>query len=134
MDSCEWHADNQLRPDIAAATLYRGLNEGWFRKSGGTPNDMAKYFNATTDDPYTAREAVNGDKSKVPPWSKGVSIGNLIKGYHADFLAALQASAEVAEPVLPPIVVDTPSTVHVNIQASDGVSVSVALNGVVLVG
>jgi hypothetical protein len=94
---------------------------------------MAKYFNATTDDPYTAREAVNGDKSKVPPWSKGVSIGNLIKGYHYDFLAALRAAAELGEPPPPPPP-DIAGTVHLNIQATPGVSVSVALNGVILVG
>jgi hypothetical protein len=88
-DSCEWHADNQLKPEIASATLYRGLIEGWFRSSGGTPNNLAKYFNDTRNDAYEAREAVNGDKHIVPSWSHGVSIGNLIAGYHRDFLAAL---------------------------------------------
>ena len=28
----------------------------------------------------------------MPSWSGGVSIGNLIKGYHIQFLSALEAS------------------------------------------
>lgn len=95
--SCEWHADNMLKPEISARAGYTGMWEGWFRSSGGTPNTFAKYFNATTDDPYMAREIVNGDRQTIPSWSNGVSIGNLIKGYHEAFLAALTA-ASVEEP------------------------------------
>jgi len=97
----EWHAERALEADIAAQTLFRGMMEGWFRKSGSpaTPNTLAKYFNATTNDVFGAREIVNGDKNKVPSWSNGVSIGNLIKGYHENFLAALEASyVDVLEP------------------------------------
>jgi putative chitinase len=68
--------------------MFRGMTEGWFR-SGET---LDRYFNTDTDDPYGAREIINGDKSKVPSWSGGVPIGNLIAGYHDDFLEALTAS------------------------------------------
>jgi putative chitinase len=97
-ESCVKHADNQLDPTISARTGYRGMMEAWFR----SPHCFAKYFNATTDDPYGAREIINGDKTIVPSWSNGVSIGNLIKGYHQKFLAALRA-ATIQEVIPPPI-------------------------------
>jgi hypothetical protein len=106
-DSCEWNAENALDPEIAADALYEGLIEGWYRSSDGTPNNLAKYFNDTRDDPYGAREAVNGDKHIVPSWSNGVSIGNLIKGYHNDFLAALHAAyveVPIPAPIEPPLI------------------------------
>jgi len=91
--SCEWHAENQLDAQIAAETMFQGMVEGWFRThDDGDPENLARYFNDDTDDPYQAREIINGDKSKVPSWSGGVSIGNLIVGYHNDFLAALEAA------------------------------------------
>lgn len=90
-DSCEWHAENALKPEVAAAILFAGMFEGWFRKSSdGKPQTLDRYFNDTTDDPYGAREIINGDKSKVPSWSSGVSIGNMIAGYHRAFLVALE--------------------------------------------
>jgi len=90
--SCEWHAENQLDPGIAAETMFQGMVEGWFRSDEEGRQTLERYFNESTDDPYGAREIINGDKSKVPSWSGGTSIGNLIKGYHQDFLAALQAA------------------------------------------
>lgn len=91
--SCEWHAENALDPGIASAVMFIGMQEGWFRKSSdGEPQTLARYFNDTRDDAYGAREIINGDKAKVPTWSNGVSIGNLIKGYHGSFLVALNAS------------------------------------------
>jgi hypothetical protein len=89
-DSCVKYADNQLEPTISARTGYQGMVEGWFRP----PNTLGKYFNDEDDDPFGSREIVNGDKNIVPSWSNGVSIGNLIAGYHRDFLAALEASAK----------------------------------------
>jgi len=90
----EWDADLMLEPAIAAGALFEGMIEGWYRKSGSpaTPNNLAKYFNDNTNDVYGAREIINGDKSKVPSWSNGVSIGNLIKGYHEAFLRAVEAA------------------------------------------
>jgi hypothetical protein len=114
--------------------MYKGMTAGWFRKSReGKAQTLARYFSQTVDDPYGAREIINGDKRTIPKWA-GVSIGKLIAGYHTDFLAALQASAELAEPVPPPALVDNVGAVHINIQSSPGVSVSVAHNGVILVG
>lgn len=92
-DSCYLHADNQLRGEIASPTMYRGMSEGWFRSnSAGAAQTLQLYFNDTRDDPFGAREIINGDKNKVPSWSNGVSIGNLIKGYHQSFLVALEMS------------------------------------------
>lgn len=87
--SCEWHAENALDPSIAAQVMFEGMYEGWFRSG----HDFARYFGETSD-PYGAREIINGDKSKVPSWSNGVSIGHLIEDYYEDFLSALHASAE----------------------------------------
>jgi len=101
-DDLEWHADRALDPQIAADVMFRGMAEGWFRTGNdGKPETLTRYFNATRDDPYQAREIINGDKHIVPSWSHGVSIGNLIADYHASFLAALQASLIEIEP--PPV-------------------------------
>ena len=83
--SCEWHAENALDPIISAQALFQGMIEGWYR-AGHT---LGRYFSDTVNDPYTAREIVNGDKHIVPSWSGGLSIGNLIKEYHIAFLDAL---------------------------------------------
>lgn len=104
-ESCEWHAENALDLAIAAEVMFRGMEEGWFRinSNTGMPETLSVYFNDTRDDPFGAREIINGDKNKVPSWSNGVSIGNLIKGYHEKFLQALEASfVEDFIPPLPP--------------------------------
>jgi len=91
--SCEWHADLQLEPIYAAPTMFVGMYQGWFRThEDGLPETLGRYFNENTDEPYLAREIINGDKTKVPSWSGGVSIGNLIAGYHDHFLDALNAA------------------------------------------
>lgn len=118
--NCEWVADNQLKPEYAAPTMYLGMTEGWFRSSGGSRETLARYFNDTKDDAYTAREIINGDKSKIPSWSNGVSIGNLIKGYHGKFLAALHESVtEVGPEPIPP----TPPDLVVRVIVPPGVRV-----------
>lgn len=88
----EWTASNALDPFLAGHVMFRGMIEGWFRSDSKGRQTLARYFNDKTDDAYTAREIINGDKATVPGWSSGVSIGNLIKGYHGKFLAALKAS------------------------------------------
>jgi hypothetical protein len=103
-ESCEWFADNMLKPDIAASCLFEGMIEGWYRSSGGTPNNLEKYFSDTVNDTFNAREIINGDKNVVPSWSPGISIGNLIVGYHNNFLSALEESY-VEEIVPEPVVV-----------------------------
>ena len=112
----EWHAERALGPLIAAAIMFMGMAHGWFRSSDGKPETLSRYFNDDTDDPFEAREIINGDKNKVPSWSGGVSIGNLIADYHRDFLAALTAS--VIEPEPEPIA-------RVDIQVSGPVTVAV---------
>lgn len=99
--SCEWHASNALDPTIAGEIMFQGMEEGWFRKDSSGAQTLARYFSDTRDDPYGAREIINGDKTTVPSWSNGVSIGNLIKGYHGKFLTALKASW-VDDPAPPP--------------------------------
>jgi len=91
-DSLEWNAGNALKLDIAAEVMFQGMDEGWFRGDEYGRQNLERYFNEDTDDSYKAREIINGDKSKVPSWSNGVSIGNLIKQYHVAFLAALEAA------------------------------------------
>ena len=82
-----WHPINALDLIPAARVMFLGMRDGWFR-SGHT---LPRYFSATEDDPYQAREIINGDKHYTPEWADGQSIGNLIADYHHEFLAALQA-------------------------------------------
>jgi hypothetical protein len=115
--SCEWHADNALHPFIAAAVMFKGMNQGWFR-SGET---LGKYFNEDTDDAFEAREIINGDKHYTPDWANGETIGNIIKGYHEDFLAALEGSIEFPEPAPDPstlvdVLIYAPPGVKINVQ------------------
>lgn len=92
-DDLEWNAARALDPKISADVMFLGMQQGWFRASSdGKRQTLERYFSPTKDDPFTAREIINGDKSKVPSWSGGVSIGKLIAGYHQKFLAALEAS------------------------------------------
>jgi putative chitinase len=118
-DDLEWHPVKALDPKISADVMFRGMSEGWF-----TGKALKRYFSSHINDPVAARAIINNDVTKN---------GKKIAAIHADFLAALQAAAEVGEPVLPPVVEDV-GVVHINVQASPGVSVSVALNGVLLVG
>jgi hypothetical protein len=90
----EWHAERALGPLIAAAVMFKGMEEGWFRTGqDGKPQNLIRYFSKTKNDSFGAREIINGDKNTIPDWSGGKSIGNLIAAYHENFLAALRASA-----------------------------------------
>lgn len=95
----ELHADRALDPVIAAQVMHQGMVEGWFRKG----QTLERYFNKTVNDPYNAREIINGDKSRIPEWSNGVSIGRLISNYHDLFLSALEEAA--ATPTTNPLIV-----------------------------
>jgi putative chitinase len=90
--SCEWHAENALDPKIAADIMFKGMDEGWFRKDKNGPQTLLRYFDADLEDPYNAREIINGDKTVVPSWSDGKSIGKLIAGYYDHFLAAVTSA------------------------------------------
>ena len=99
--------DQALEPLIAWEIMSVGMAEGWF-----TGHKLEDYFNETVDDPVNARRIVNGNDKDT-----------LIAGYHADFLAALNA-AQVSEPVVPGT-----DTVDVAITTQGRVTVSVSLNG-----
>jgi hypothetical protein len=118
LDDLVWHAANALDPVIAAKVMYRGMYRGWFRSDSKGPQTLPRYFSATVDDAYTAREIINGDKTTVPSWSYGQSIGVLIAGYHQKFLSALdEASASVApQPApdeIPTVTITTTGSVKV---------------------
>ena len=68
-----------LEDDFAAQVLFVGMIEGWFRSDDAGAQDLSRYFNASTDDPFGAREIIDGDKNLVPSWSGGVSVGQLIE-------------------------------------------------------
>jgi putative chitinase len=123
-ESCEMHAINALDLDVAAEVMFKGMEQGWFRAN----EKFAVYFNDGRDDPYGAREIINGDKTKVPSWSNGVSIGDLIKGYHKKFLTALDAAAEEA-PGPQPDEEEVVATVNVTIQAPKGIRIVVTVDG-----
>jgi len=128
---CEWDADQQLRANVAAPTMYIGMIEGWFRGDSKGRQTLARYFDSDTEDAYGAREIINGDKTKVPSWSNGVSIGNLIKGYFEKFRAALGSAAiegpppapepapEPGEDLLVRIAIGVPPGVQVQIKVND---------------
>ena len=119
-DDLEWHADRALDPKIAAAVLYAGMLEGWFRP----PNKLSLYFSETADDSYGAREIVNGDKHIIPSWSNGVSIGKLIAGYHDHFLNALTMSSQPKKTMA--------DAFKIELTVPEGVNVTVIVNGVPL--
>lgn len=122
-DDLVWHADRALDPDIAFMTMARGMSEGWFRSDDQGKQTLGRYFNDTTDDPYGAREIINGDKSTVPSWSNGVSIGNLIKGYYMKFTAALNAATMAPQPE---------DLVTVSITTPEGVDLQIIVNGIII--
>ena len=110
-----------LEPEVAAAIMYEGMERGNFR----SPNKYATFFSTTKDDPYNARDIINGDKKTVPSWSNGVSIGNLIKGYHTNFLAALKAAQTAVVPVPPVPPEPVPVAMQIEIIVPEGVEVVV---------
>jgi len=104
--------------------MFIGMEEGWFRGDKHGRQTLDRYFDQHADDPYGAREIINGDKHIVPSWSGGVSIGKLIAGYHKDFLTALHAAVIELVPPEPEPEVE-PLTVTVRITAPRGVVVKV---------
>lgn len=117
-----------LDPDLAAAIMFEGMSRGSFRP----PHAFARYFSVIADDAYNARDIINGDKTKVPSWSGGMSIGNLIKSYHNGFMDALLISKDDTQPPIQPPPVEV-SPVKIDITTPPGVLVTVAINGEVIV-
>lgn len=106
--------------------MFKGMAEGWFRGDSKGRQTLARYFDQDTDDPFGAREIINGDKNIVPNWSGGKSIGKLIEEYHEDFLAALNAAAIEApgpepqpEPLVVTIKIDVPAGVTVKVEQTE---------------
>jgi predicted chitinase len=125
-DDLYWHPERALDPFLAGHIMFRGMIEGWFRSDSGGKQTLSRYFNDTTDDAYMAREIINGDRKTIPNWSNGVSIGNLIKGYHEKFLTALEASLIATVPD------DLMAPVALALQMAPGTPYSVMINQVVV--
>lgn len=86
-----------MRPDIAAAILFRGMVEGWF-----TGKKLSDYFGGAKNDPEGARRIINGTDKAA-----------LIAGYHKLIVAALQAAGHSVIPIAPkaPFVTMAPAAV-----------------------
>lgn len=123
-ESCEWHAEKALDPAIAAAVMFLGMTEGWFRADSKGKQTLQRYFNGTTDDPYGAREIVNGDKGYIKDWLPGgMTVGEYIARDHGTFLMALEASiVDEPEPIPAP---EEESVVSIFIEVPPGVRVDV---------
>ncbi|MGY2047948.1 glycoside hydrolase family 19 protein [Methylobacterium sp. JK268] len=85
-----------LRPDLAAAILYRGMTEGWF-----TGRRLAEFFGPGGADPVSARRIVNGtDRAET------------IAGHYRGFLVGLlQGGFGRAVPIPRPPDPASPSTI-----------------------
>jgi putative chitinase len=135
-DDLYLNPEKMLDAKISADCLFQGMFDGWYRSDSKGKQTLTRYFNDTTDDPYGAREIVNGDKSKVPSWSNGVSIGKLIAGYHQKFLAAIEAAwteelpPAPAPEAMPVFAVEIFSSTELRITAPTDAEVKVLVNGV----
>jgi putative chitinase len=121
--------EQALVPKYAAEIMFQGMSQGMFRSDSKGRQTLARYFSASVDDAYGAREIINGDKTKVPSWSGGVSIGNLIKGYHGKFMRALESALVEVEPPAPE---PDETLVTINITTPRSCPVVVIVNGEVL--
>jgi hypothetical protein len=122
--SCEWNAELQLTSYYAAATMFVGMYQGWFRIKDGHPETLGRHFNDNLDDPNGARNIINGDQNVKPSWGGGLTVPQIVTGYHKNFLKALEASWE--EAVSPPNPPPRPDqTVYLTIDAPPGVTVDV---------
>jgi len=121
--SCYWEPDLQLRLAWAVPTMFIGMNEGWFRTTGGTPNTLSKYFTGTKNDILGSRDIINGDVNVKPSWANGKTIGQLITDYHNAFMAALTAA--YVEPLPEPEPTPEEQVVTVIINAPPGIRVDV---------
>lgn len=125
-EDIEWHAQMALDPIIAAKTMFIGMYRGWFRADDDGRQTLERYFNDVADDPFEAREIINGDKNKVPSWGDGSNIGEIIAEYHQRFLEALEQAVTQDTDLSPP---QTGGTVRVDITADEGVTLKIWVNG-----
>ena len=70
------HPEMALDSLIATRCLFRGMAEGWY-----TGRKLGQYFNDDKNDPLNARQIINGN-----------DCDDEIKGYHNQFLAALETA------------------------------------------
>lgn len=124
-----WMPEQALIPDYAAEIMFFGMNEGMFRSDSKGPQRFLRYFSETVNDAYGAREIINGDKHIVPSWSNGMSIGNLIKGYHDKFIKALNSSYVIIEPEPEPEPEPVEPTKDVFITIDAPLGVKIYVNG-----
>ena len=83
------HPDRALEADIAAAIMFVGMEEGWFRASGcGKRHDLPRYFTTEINDPVGTRNIINGKEWKKVD-EKKVPLAKIIAQYHDTFLDAL---------------------------------------------
>ncbi|MBP1884716.1 glycoside hydrolase family 19 protein [Sinorhizobium mexicanum] len=80
-DNLADNPDLALRPDYAAAIMFVGMGEGWFRGDSGGRHSLARYFRHNVNDPVGARAIINGHEP---------GIAEAIARYHARFLGALR--------------------------------------------
>jgi putative chitinase len=113
----EGEADNALVPKYAAAVLFLGMEQGWFRQ-----HKLADYFNEEDDNPIEARDIINGDVDKNGP---------LIADYHKAFLEAVTEACADGAPVPEPEPEPEAKTVDIDVTASPGVELTFIVNGVV---
>jgi len=73
--------DLALKMDYAAAIMFVGMVEGWFRADSHGPHTLARYFGPGTDNPVGARAIING-------YEQGVAEN--IADYHESFLKAIR--------------------------------------------
>lgn len=79
--------DRVMEPGIAGRILLTGMIAGSFRPAHGS---LVDYFNGAEQRWFEARDLINGDKHKVPKWTNGKSLGELIAGYGRAFRGALR--------------------------------------------
>ena len=98
------HPDNALKADFAAAIMFVGMEEGWFRaSSSGTRHALPRYFSTAVNDPVGARNIINGKEWKKVDGKK-VLLATIIAQYHDTFLEALnelKKPAAIAAPAAP---------------------------------
>jgi putative chitinase len=103
-DDLYWHPARALDLAIAGRVMWGGMNNGWF-----TGKRLDQYFDEEKDDPVGARQIINPDDK-----------GELIAGYHAAFLKALESAWSPSPPPAP-----EPITIRITIEAPLGVAVMV---------
>jgi putative chitinase len=78
------HPENMLKDGISALVLYDGMVTGWF-----TGVALPEFFNSTTEEPYNARQIVNG-----------LDCAAEIEDYYYKFKAAIVTAPTTEIPII----------------------------------